>query len=87
MPPAHEDPADLRQLLVRQLSSPVRWSDTVRALAASGVGALIECGPGKVLTALNRRIERSVCRPCALEDRASRCRPRWPPSGLESRGR
>src|SRR6185312_15004390 len=57
---AHEDPADLRQLLVRQLSSPVRWSDTVRALAASGIGSLIECGPGKVLTALNRRIERGL---------------------------
>jgi len=66
----HEDPAELRQLLVRQLSSPVRWSDTVRALAASGVGALIECGPGKVLTALNRRIERSL-EAIALEDAGS----------------
>lgn len=56
----HEDSADLRQLLVRQLSSPVRWSDTVRALAASGTGILIECGPGKVLTSLNRRIDRSL---------------------------
>lgn len=63
----HEDPADLRQLLVRQLSSPVRWTDTVRALAASGIGALIECGPGKVLTALNRRIERGL-EAKALED-------------------
>jgi [acyl-carrier-protein] S-malonyltransferase len=66
----HEDPADLRQLLVRQLSSPVRWSETVRALAASGLGTLIECGPGKVLTALNRRIERGLA--ClALEDAES----------------
>ncbi|MDE2261349.1 MAG: ACP S-malonyltransferase [Gammaproteobacteria bacterium] len=64
---AHADPADLRQLLVRQLSSPVRWSDTVRALAASGIGSLIECGPGKVLTALNRRIERGL-EAIALED-------------------
>ncbi|HEY6514681.1 MAG TPA: ACP S-malonyltransferase [Steroidobacteraceae bacterium] len=63
----HEDPADLRQLLVRQLASPVRWTDTVRALAASGIGTLVECGPGKVLTGLNRRIERSLqC--LALED-------------------
>src|SRR5579883_1172449 len=67
---AHEDPADLRQLLVRQLSSPVRWSDTVRALAASGVGSVIECGPGKVLTALNRRIERGLTA-MALEDAES----------------
>jgi [acyl-carrier-protein] S-malonyltransferase len=66
----HEDPADLRQLLVRQLSSPVRWSETVRALAARGASALIECGPGKVLTALNRRIDRALeC--LALEDAAS----------------
>ena len=67
---SHENPADLRQLLVRQLSSPVRWSETVRALAASGVGAVIECGPGKVLTALNRRIEKGLeC--LALEDAGS----------------
>lgn len=66
----HEDPADLRQLLVRQLSSPVRWSQTVRALAASGTGTLIECGPGKVLTALNRRIERGLAA-LALEDAVS----------------
>jgi len=67
---AHEDPADLRQLLVRQLSSPVRWTDTVRALAASGIGALVECGPGKVLTALNRRIDRGL-QSLALEDAES----------------
>ncbi|MGH8298633.1 MAG: ACP S-malonyltransferase [Steroidobacteraceae bacterium] len=66
----HEDPADLRRLLVKQLSSPVLWSDTVRALAASGVRSLIECGPGKVLTALNRRIERAL-QSLALEDAES----------------
>src|SRR5579883_1055464 len=66
----HGDPADLRQLLVRQLSNPVRWSETVRALAASAIGTLVECGPGKVLTALNRRIERGLeC--LALEDAGS----------------
>jgi [acyl-carrier-protein] S-malonyltransferase len=73
---AHEAPADLRELLVRQLSSPVRWTETVRALAAGdaghAVGQIIECGPGKVLTGLNKRIER---RPglefMALEDPAS----------------
>ena len=64
---AHEDPADLRRLLVRQLSSPVRWSETVRALAAGGVRAFIECGPGKVLSALNRRIDRGL-ESLALED-------------------
>lgn len=68
----HERPEEIRDLLVRQLSSPVRWSDTVREIAASGVAQVIECGPGKVLTGLNRRIER---RPdlsfLALEDPAS----------------
>ncbi len=69
---AHEQPADVRELLVRQLSSPVRWSDTVRALAATGIGQLLECGPGKVLTGLNRRIERRPGLEClALEDPAS----------------
>jgi [acyl-carrier-protein] S-malonyltransferase len=66
----HDDPADLRRLLVRQLSSPVRWTDTVRSLAAGGIGTVIECGPGKVLTALNRRIERGL-QYLALEDAES----------------
>ena len=69
---AHQDPTDLQELLVRQLPSPVRWIDTVRALADSGVAQLVECGPGKVLTGMNRRIEK---RPglefMALEDPAS----------------
>lgn len=68
----HRDPADLCALLVRQLSSPVRWTDAVRALAARGLAQIIECGPGKVLTALNRRIARGPDVAClALEDEAS----------------
>lgn len=68
----HDDPQTLRALLVRQLSSPVRWTDTVRRLSALGVAQLIECGPGKVLTALNRRIDRRPDLEClALEDAAS----------------
>jgi [acyl-carrier-protein] S-malonyltransferase len=63
---AHEDPDDLRSLLVRQLASPVRWTSTIRAVFAIA-SILIECGPGKVLTGLNRRIERGAT--CyALED-------------------
>lgn len=54
----HADPDEIRELLVGQLARPVRWWDTVRALAATGVAFLLECGPGKVLTGLNRRIER-----------------------------
>lgn len=56
----HADPADIRQLLARQLDSPVRWVDTVRFMAGEGVDTLIECGPGKVLVGLNRRIERRM---------------------------
>jgi len=69
---AHEQPADIRDILVRQLSSPVRWTDTVRALSSGGLGQLIECAPGKVLTGLNRRIERRADLTfLALEDPAS----------------
>ncbi len=68
----HSDPADLRELLVRQLASPVRWWDTVQALAATGVRYLIESGPGKVLTSLNRRLDRAHgIQLAALEDPAS----------------
>ena len=69
---AHADPAEIRDLLVRQLSSPVRWTETVRALVATGVEEVIECGPGRVLTGLNRRIERRAgLEFLALEDLAS----------------
>ena len=68
---AHADPQDIRQLLVRQLHSPVRWQQTVAALAG-GVSQIIECGPGKVLTALNKRIaRRDDLAMLALEDQAS----------------
>jgi len=46
--------------LVRQLYLPVRWSDCVRSLAAGGVTRLVECGPGKVLAGLARRIDKSL---------------------------
>jgi [acyl-carrier-protein] S-malonyltransferase len=67
----HAAPDEIRALLVRQLSSPVRWSQTLKAIAASGVSQVIECGPGKVLTGLNRRIEkREGLQFPALEDMA-----------------
>jgi len=69
---AHDDPAEIRQLLVRQLASPVRWRDTVRALEARGISQLIECGPGRVLTGLNRRItSRPELKCLAIEDAPS----------------
>jgi [acyl-carrier-protein] S-malonyltransferase len=69
---AHAEPADVADVLVRQISSPVRWTDTLRALIARGVAQVIECGPGKVLTTLNRRIQRPPdVSFLALEDPAS----------------
>jgi [acyl-carrier-protein] S-malonyltransferase len=50
------DVESLRRLLVEQLYSPVRWVETVASVAAQGVTAALECGPGKVLTGLNKRI-------------------------------
>ena len=55
----HQDAASIRAALVQQLVKPVRWTETVRALLAGGAKVLVECGPGKVLTGLNRRIEKN----------------------------
>lgn len=69
---AHSDPADIRATLVKQLASPVRWSATVAALVAAGATTLVECGPGKVLTGLNRRIDKRPDSAClALENTAT----------------
>lgn len=54
----HGHPQGIRAALVQQLFSPVRWAETVRRMVGSGVTHFVECGPGKVLTALNRRVER-----------------------------
>jgi [acyl-carrier-protein] S-malonyltransferase len=54
----HGHPHGIRAALVQQLFSPVRWAETVRRMVASGVTHIVECGPGKVLTGLNRRVER-----------------------------
>ena len=50
------DPAAIRDALVRQAASPVRWVETVQKFAAEGVTHVIECGPGKVLAGLTKRI-------------------------------
>ena len=57
---AHVDPATLRDILVQQLYSPVRWVETVQAFAQEGMELIAECGPGKVLTGLNKRIVTGV---------------------------
>lgn len=56
----HHDLPAIRDALVRQLYLPVRWSQCVQALALGGSTRFAECGPGKVLTGLLRRIDRSL---------------------------
>lgn len=52
----HQDPAEVRELLVRQLTGPVRWSQSVQRLASLGVDSFVEVGPKRTLTALVRKI-------------------------------
>lgn len=51
---------EIRERLQLQLHQPVKWVASVQAMQAAGIGGLIECGPGKVLTGLTRRIEKSL---------------------------
>ena len=68
----YSTPAAIGELLYRQLASPVRWVATVEELARRGVDRFVECGPGKVLSGLNRRIAKAPGVNCiALEDMAS----------------
>ena len=62
-------PAEIREGLVRQLHTPVYWAATVRTMIAAGATRIVECGPGKVLTSLNRRIDKNRdLKMMALED-------------------
>jgi len=56
----HLDTASIKEILVQQLVSPVRWVDTIRALATAGITHVVECGPGKVLAGLNKRIDQNL---------------------------
>jgi [acyl-carrier-protein] S-malonyltransferase len=56
----HRDPAQIREALARQAASPVHWTATVVAMAGMGVTHLVECGPGKVLAGLARRIDDGI---------------------------
>jgi [acyl-carrier-protein] S-malonyltransferase len=67
------DSAAIKEALVRQAAGPVRWSETVQAMAAAGVTHVLECGPGKVLGGLTKRIDASLAGasifdPASLED-------------------
>jgi [acyl-carrier-protein] S-malonyltransferase len=72
------DPDAIKDVLARQLYSPVRWIETIQAFAARGIATILELGPGKVLTGLNKRIDRSlqclgVYDPPSLENALAKC--------------
>jgi len=60
----YTDAHDIRQRLRKQVSSPVHWVDTVGRLIADGATSIVECGPGKVLTGLQKRIDRTLPAGC-----------------------
>ena len=67
------EPAAIKDALVRQAAGPVRWVECVQAMAREGVTHVIECGPGKVLAGLTKRIDgtlvgASVFDPASLEE-------------------
>ncbi|HCU71891.1 MAG TPA: [acyl-carrier-protein] S-malonyltransferase, partial [Gammaproteobacteria bacterium] len=61
------DTSDIKAKLVAQLHKPVLWTGTVKAMHDMGVEKLIESGPGKVLTGLTRRIEKSLSANAVLD--------------------
>jgi [acyl-carrier-protein] S-malonyltransferase len=64
------DPASIKDALVRQAARPVRWVETMQKVAADGISNVIECGPGKVLMGLTKRIDASLVGD-AITDQAS----------------
>jgi len=64
------DPGRIKDALVRQAASPVRWAETIRKMADAGITHVVECGPGKVLAGLTKRIAPGV-KALAAADRAS----------------
>ena len=67
---AETDPAKIKEALVRQLYSPVRWTESVQHMSDQGVEKLFELGPGKVLTGLTKRIVKTLSG-AAVNDLAS----------------
>lgn len=64
---AAESEADIRDALKRQLFSPVRWVETIEKMSANGADQFIECGPGKVLIGLNKRINKALTSAALLD--------------------
>ena len=65
----HSSAESIRAGLVKQLYTPVYWAATVRTMIAAGATQIVECGPGKILTGLNRRVDKNRdLKMMALED-------------------
>jgi [acyl-carrier-protein] S-malonyltransferase len=62
-----DDPVRIKALLGEQIYSPVQWTLCVQAIVDSGASEVVECGPGKVLSGLSRRIDKSL-QSYSLED-------------------
>ncbi len=56
----HTDPEEIKENLLKQLTSPVRWTQSVKNMIADGMTEFVECGPGQVLTGLIGRIQKSL---------------------------
>lgn len=56
---SHDSPEAIKQALITQLYQPVRWTETIQTFKTKGIETLVECGPGKVLTGLARRIDKT----------------------------
>ena len=56
----HTDPAEIKENLLKQLTAPVRWTQSVKNMVADGMTDFVECGPGQVLTGLIDRIKKSM---------------------------
>ena len=67
---SYDDPARIKDALVRQAYNPVRWVETISAFAAQGITHVAECGPGRVLAGMSKRIEGSLVS-LALHDQVS----------------
>ncbi|MCG5500511.1 ACP S-malonyltransferase [Ectothiorhodospira lacustris] len=64
---SHAEPDVIRAALAAQIHRPVRWVETVQAMAADGVTTVLELGPGKVLTGLNKRIDKALTVACVQD--------------------
>jgi len=67
---SHGSPEEIKQAMVRQVTSSVKWIDCVQSLADLGVNCCVECGPGRVLSGLVKRIQPQA-RLCNVQDSQS----------------